>query len=54
MLLIAEFTHNSWKHDVTRKTLHELLTRIRPQVNMKLIEENVPAALDWLAELEEA
>jgi Chromo (CHRromatin Organisation MOdifier) domain len=54
MLPIAEFVHNSWKHDVTHKTLHELLTGIRPQVKVELIEENVPAALDRLAELEEA
>jgi hypothetical protein len=54
MLPIAEFAHNSWKHDVTRKTLHELLTGIRPQVKVELIKENVPAALDRLAELEEA
>jgi hypothetical protein len=33
---------------------HELLTRICPQVKVELIEENVPAALDRLAELEEA
>jgi hypothetical protein len=46
--------HNSWKHDVTHKTLHKLLTGIQPQVNVKLIEENVPAALNQLAELEEA
>jgi hypothetical protein len=33
---------------------HELLTGIRPQVKVELIEENMPAALDRLAELEEA
>jgi hypothetical protein len=54
MLPIAEFAHNLWKHDVTHKTPHELLTRICPQVNVKLIEENVPATLNQLAELEEA
>jgi hypothetical protein len=54
MLPIAEFVHNLWKHNITHKTPHELLTGIRPQVNVKLIEENVPAALDWLVELEEA
>jgi hypothetical protein len=54
MLPITEFTHNLWKHDVTRKTPHKLLTGICPQVNVKLIEENVPAALDQLVELEEA
>jgi hypothetical protein len=54
MLPIAEFTHNSWKHDVTCKTPHELLTGICPQVKVELIEENMPATLDRLAELEEA
>jgi hypothetical protein len=54
MLPIAEFAHNSWKHDVTRRMPHELLTGICPQVNVKLIEENVLATLDRLAELEEA
>jgi hypothetical protein len=54
MLPIAEFAHNSWKHDVTCKTPHELLIGTRPQVNVKLIEENVPATLDQLAELDEA
>jgi Chromo (CHRromatin Organisation MOdifier) domain len=54
MLPITEFTHNSWKHDVTHKTPHKLLTGIRPQVNVKLIKENIPATLNQLVELEEA
>jgi hypothetical protein len=54
MLPIAEFMHNSWKHNVTHKMPHKLLTGIRPQVNMKLLKENVPATLNQLAELEEA
>jgi hypothetical protein len=54
MLPIAEFAHNSWKHDITCKTLHKLLTGIHPQVNVKLIKENIPATLDRLTELEEA
>src|SRR6266404_841019 len=31
-LAMAEFTHNLWPHDVTKKTPHELLFRIRPTV----------------------
>jgi hypothetical protein len=54
MLPIAEFAHNSWKHNVTHKTPHKLLTGIRPQVKVELIEEHVLAALNRLAELEEA
>jgi hypothetical protein len=54
MLPITEFMHNLWKHDITHKMLHKLLTGIQPQVNMKLIKENVPATLNQLAKLEEA
>jgi hypothetical protein len=54
LLPMAEYTHNSWKHDGTRKSPHELLIGIRPQVNIKLIDEQVPAVLDRLKDLEEA
>ena len=48
LLLVAEFAHNSWKSDTMRKSPHELLIGIKPQVNVKLIDENVPAALKRL------
>jgi Chromo (CHRromatin Organisation MOdifier) domain len=51
---MAEFAHNSWKHDIARKSPHELLTGTHPQINIQLIEENVPAAIDRLQELAEA
>jgi hypothetical protein len=51
---MAEFAHNSWKHDVARKSPHELLMGIHPQINIQLVEENIPAAIDWLRELAEA
>jgi hypothetical protein len=51
---MAEFAHNSWKHDVARKSPHELLMGTHPQINIQLIEENVPAAIDRLQELMEA
>ena len=54
MLPVAEFTHNSWKHDVTKFTPHELLIGTRPLVNIKLLEDQVSQALDHLKELEEA
>ena len=54
ILPIAEFAHNSWKHDATKFTLHELLIGTRPLVNIKLLEDQVPQALDRLKELEEA
>jgi hypothetical protein len=51
---MAEFTHNSWKHDTMQKTPHELLTGINPQINIQLIKENVPATLHQLQQLVEA
>jgi hypothetical protein len=54
MLPVAEFAHNSWKHDATKLTPHKLLIETRPLVNVKLLEEQVPQALDCLKELDEA
>jgi hypothetical protein len=51
MLPIAEYAHNSWTHDGTRQTPHHLLTGHTPQINIQLIEENVPAATDRIKEL---
>ena len=52
MLLIAEYAHNSWKHDKLQHTPHKLLMGFKPLVNIKLMEDNVPAALNRLMELE--
>ena len=54
MLPIAEYAHNSWKSDTMRKTPHQLLIGINPQVNVQFLEENTPAAIDRLKNLEEA
>jgi hypothetical protein len=54
MLPIAEYAHNSWTHDKTQKTPHYLLMGHTPQVNIQLIEEHVPAAIDQIKELIEA
>ena len=37
-----------------QKTPHELLTGTNPQINIQLIEENVPAVAHWLQQLMEA
>ena len=50
LLPIAEYAHNSWKHEGTQRTPHKLITGSRPQVNIKLIDENVPSALHRLTE----
>jgi len=54
LLPIAEFTHNSWKYDVVRKSPHELLIGIKPQVILKHLEGPVPAAETHLHLLDES
>jgi hypothetical protein len=51
MLPLAEYAHNSWKHDVTKRSPHELLTGHKPQVHVKFLPENTPAATDRLKDL---
>ena len=54
LLLVAEFTHNSWKHDVARRSPHELLIGIKPQVILKHLESSTPAAEQHLRLLDDA
>jgi len=54
LLPIAEFAHNSWKHDVARKSPHELLIGIKPQVILKHLEGPVPAVETRLRLLDES
>jgi reverse transcriptase-like protein/integrase-like protein len=44
LLLIAEYAHNSWMHDMLKAMPHELVMGIKPLVNIGLILEQVPAA----------
>src|SRR5258708_1992294 len=44
LLPIAEYAHNSWKHDTLKVTPHKLITGMKPSVNIDLIPDNVPAA----------
>jgi hypothetical protein len=53
MLPVAEYAHNSWKHDATRQSPHELLIGIKPQVHVKFLPENVPASADRIRLLED-
>ena len=54
LLPVAEFAHNSWKHDVARRSPHELLIGIKPQVILKHLESPTPAAETRLQLLDEA
>jgi hypothetical protein len=54
LLPIAEFAHNSWKHEKTRRTPHELLIGINPDINLLTSETSIPAADHRLAQLIES
>jgi hypothetical protein len=52
LLPLAEYSHNSWKHDVTKHSPHELLMGIKPQVHVKFLNEDVPTSVDRIKQLE--
>ena len=52
-LPMAEFAHNSWRHEHTRHTPHELLIGINPTASINTPEDSVPAAHDQLAKLKD-
>ena len=54
LLPIAKFAHNSWQHDVTRRSPHELLFGIKPQVILKHLDSPTPAAETCLKLLDES
>ena len=54
LLPIAEFAHNSWKHDAAKTTPHELLIGMKPQVILKHLKSPVPATETRLKSMEEA
>jgi len=54
LLPIAEFAHNSWKHDVAHRSPYELLIGIKPQVILKHLESSSPAAETCLHLLDKA
>jgi hypothetical protein len=54
-LPIAEFAHNSWPHDVTKKSPHELLIGMKPQIHVTPMEEgSSPMATERLIDLQKA
>ena len=53
MLPMAEYAHNSWKHDTTRQSPHELLMGFKPQVHVKFMVEDVPASIDRISQLQD-
>ena len=53
-LPIAEFAHNSWKHEGTKFTPHELLFGFNPKIKLKLTDDTTPTVQERLKELSDA
>jgi hypothetical protein len=54
MLPLAEFAHNSWKHNISNKSPHKLLHSINLTIRIKTNDTGVPASTECLWELTEA
>ena len=54
LLPMAEFAHNSWKHEHTKHSPHELIIGINPSASITASQDSVPAAQDRLKKLQEA
>ena len=54
LLPMAEYAHNSWRHEVTKVSPHKLLLGFKPQVNVKFLSDIAPTAVNRLCALEEA
>jgi hypothetical protein len=48
LLPVAEFAHNSWKHESTTYTPHQLITGINPSVSITIPDDAVPIAQERL------
>ena len=53
-LPMAEFVHNSWRHENTKHTPHELIIEINPTMSIRTPEDSVPAMQEQLLMLNES
>jgi hypothetical protein len=54
LLPIAEFVHNSWKHEHMKHTPHELLIGMNPTADITMPDDSVPAQQEHLKQLQQA
>jgi hypothetical protein len=50
----AEFAHNSWKHEHTQHTPHELIIGMNPTAKIDPLDDSTPSAQERLLELNKA
>ena len=48
---MAEFAHNSWKHEHTKHTPHKLIIGMNPTASINTPEDSVPAQQEHLNQL---
>src|SRR5712691_6011799 len=54
LLPLAEYAHNSWKHEHTKYTPHQLIIGINPTANLSIPDDSIPSAQQRLLDLSEA
>ena len=54
LLPIAKFVHNSWKHEHTKYTPHQLIFGINPSANLSIQEDTNPSAHQQLLIIDKA
>ena len=54
LLPIVEFAHNSWKHEHTKYTPHQLILGINPSANLSIKEDTNPSAYQRLLTIQKA
>ena len=54
LLPMAEFIHNSWKHEHSKHSPHKLIIRINPSASITASQNSVPAVHDYLKKLQKA
>ena len=50
---MAEYTHNSWRHNITKQTPHKLLMGFKTQIYVKFLPEDVPSSTNQIQKLQE-
>ena len=54
-LPLAEFAHNSWPHDITKLSPHQLLFGMKPQIHVEVAgKDQSPMATDHLINMQQA
>ena len=54
LLPVAEFAHNTWKHQHTKYTPHELIIGIVPSAKLMPLDDSTPSAHSRLSDLQKA